>query len=367
MKSEANDNKAVGTEYGGRFGLVKRLSFRCRNYQVGLALLGCLQNSCFAGILFGWASIDRTLLAASSENGGANLTLQETTRIFSLSSSVAMISTLVMGGLILDKYGPRVCSMISHIIIGVGCVIFATASNFAQFAIGACLISLGGPGVQISVINFANLFPNNHFLALNILCGTICVSFAVLEFFNWLWEVSMGTISYSMMFGGLAVVSMVSMVASAIFYPDQSYEDTNHQSKANTETLKHHTPQEEYFEAATAHHYLIEQPIDSFLRSGSSADSNKELENRQSYKISKHALLYGEASMISLKDRPFRQQLFSGCYIRILLVFVVTSFLANFYIASFSTEVSTDPFFSRMNTTSREEQSHFQCSMSIHY
>jgi hypothetical protein len=41
-----------------------------------------------------------------------------------------------------------------------------------------------------------------------------------------------------------------------------------------------------------------------------------------------------------LKDQPFHKQIFSASFFRSSIVFLVTSFIANFYVASISTEVS---------------------------
>jgi MFS family permease len=66
-----------------------------------LALLAVLQNSLVGGLVYGWASIDRSLLVKD-----ANLTFNETTAIFSWACSVGMFSSLLMGP-ILDHYGRK--------------------------------------------------------------------------------------------------------------------------------------------------------------------------------------------------------------------------------------------------------------------
>jgi MFS family permease len=110
----------------------EKLLNESRRYAICLAILACVQNSLVGGLIFGWASIDRTLLAEF-------LTPNQTTRIFSWASFVAMVSTLVLGT-VHDMYGPRWCSIVSHVFIMFGCLLFAIASSFALLALASCLI-----------------------------------------------------------------------------------------------------------------------------------------------------------------------------------------------------------------------------------
>jgi hypothetical protein len=302
---------------------------------LGLAVLACMQNASIGGVLYGWASIDRTMLAASTADGGAALNLAETTRIFSWASSAALVSTIFLGGYVLDRYGPRICSIVSHVIIGSGCYLFSISTTFWHYAIAASLITMGGPGIQLSIINFANTFPHNQFLAMSILNGTICISFVMFTLFDWIW--SEFGVSFRTLFLGLCLVTTISMVATYRYYPDKSFEisSTVAADEKLTANSFESSQVEKYAEEITSHTHLIEQPLDSYLR-----DSKKDRFDRSvSYILSKKAIQNGNEEYISLKDRPFRNQIFSASYARLLLVFLVTSFFANFYIASFSTEV----------------------------
>jgi hypothetical protein len=56
--------------------------------------------------------------------------------------------------------------------------------------------------------------------------------------------------------------------------------------------------------------------------------------------VSKDALDIGKLELVKSKDRPFYKQLFSWMYLRILLVFIATSFQASFVVASLATELA---------------------------
>jgi nitrate/nitrite transporter NarK len=133
-----------------------------------LTLFACLQNALVGGIVFGWASIDRTMLAASHENGGANLTSDQTTMLFTYASSTAMLASLILGP-ILDAFGPRTCLAVSHVLVALGCGGFALSTAAWHFSLSVICIAFGGPGVGLSIIHNANLFPNNQFMVVSIL------------------------------------------------------------------------------------------------------------------------------------------------------------------------------------------------------
>lgn len=296
-------------------------------YRVALAFLACLQNSLVGGLLYGWASVI-PLLTADQSDGGAGLSLAETTQIFSWASSVGMIATLILGW-VLDRFGPRLCSVVSHALIAAGCQLFAASSEYQSFAIACCLVAFGGPGVQVSIVHLANLFPKNQFLMLSLLNGTISFSFAVLAAFDYIWEAHPGAVNFRQLFGGFSLVIVGSLIASYFCWPDVPFQPP---LKRGDSWEGPHTAEDDYIEALTAHQHLMEEPLDSYLRTSPSKIS-------MSMRISGKAIDGGFMEFISLKDQPFRKQLLSGTYLRALSCFVITCFLANFYVASISTEV----------------------------
>ena len=317
----------------------------------------------------GWASIDDTMLAASLEEGGAGLTRRETTVIFAYASSLSMVSALVLGFL-LDAYGPRVCSMVSSLIVALGCQVCASSHGFAGFAFGTCLIAFGGPGVTSSIVHISNLFPNNENLAMSCLCGSIVLSFSVYAVFDIMWQ-KYESITFRTLFGSYVLVLAASAAMAFWLYPDESYEqlkvdslgpegellmtpsestvfmmesesttDTvgttalganghTHGSVGGTEiprvTLKFEQQAMDgleihpHHDSPYAHPHLVEQPLDSHLR-----DGRKMYHKSMSYVMSEKALDDGHEELIGLKDQPFYNQLLSATFLRAMLVFVIT-------------------------------------------
>jgi len=303
----------------------ERFSLRRR---VGLAVLACLQNASVGGLIYGWVNIDRTLLG-----NGAGLSLTETTRIFSWASATSLAATLVLG-CVLDRMGPRLCSVAGQACILAGVFFFAVARGFAGFALATCLIAFGGPGIQLSIVHVANLFPQNQYLVLCGLNGCISVSVCVFAAFDWLYA-NAPNATVHVLFGSYLPVVLASLVASALVWPDRPYEPPP--APEHDRSWKP-TPEDVFVEAELAHQHLLEQPLDSYLRT----KSNPRFSRTDSYMMSEEAIEHGKEALISLKDQPFLKQLTSATYIRSVLVFVVTCFLANFYVASFSTEVRLD-------------------------
>ena len=302
-----------------------------------LASLGALQNGLVGGLIYGWASIDSTLLAAPMNEGGSGLSLRQTTDIFSWASSVGMLSSLLLG-YILDRLGPRFCSAVSHLFIASGSFLFAVAPafecRFALTALGACLMSFGGPGIQLSIVHLANLFPENKYFAMTCLNGTISISFIVFVLFDYIWARSGHTLGVPELFTTLGVVTSMLLVASFIYWPDAPFEIE--------EVILLELPHEKTLDYFDEPVHFIEQGLDTGLREG----DPRVLAKHESFVLSKKAQLSGNEALISLKDRPFLQQLYSPTYIRIFVLFVVTCFVANFYVASFSTEMVDCSFLS---------------------
>jgi Major Facilitator Superfamily len=309
-----------------------------------LVVLALVQNALFGGVLYGWASIDRSLLVASKEDGGAGLDPHQATHAFAVASAVSMLATLLLGA-VLDACGPRACSVMSHMAIAFGFAAFGAATSWQHYVVGASLMAFGGPGIQVSVVHISNLFPNRQFFVLSGLTGSMSLSFSVFSAFDYLWDKHAAEgMSVRHMFGGYAVLAIASLVASCVVWPDESFPPPPRELDLDGD--EHHVPtaEEEYAEAVTAHsHLVMEQPLQSYLRHNDEEQEEAEMSRllrKPSYLQSSNVLREGgDPNLVSLKDQPFSRQLASAQYLLPVLAFLVACFLANFYVASFSTEV----------------------------
>lgn len=126
-------------------------------------------------------------------------------------------------GIILDYYGPRICSLTSITLITIGCFLFgfSDATDRPYFIPALCMIALGGPGAQSAIIHLSNLFPSWKATTTAIITGSFQLSFIVFLIFDqlWLWK----NFSYSTLFFGYTVVCMLNGVISFFLWPDEPY------------------------------------------------------------------------------------------------------------------------------------------------
>jgi hypothetical protein len=190
-----------------------------------------------------------------------------------------------------------------------------------------------------------NLFPEQKFLVMSVINGSISLSFSVLALFEWLWD--RYGIGVHTLFGWYTIVVIASALTSWVVWPDRPFEgvdndsETTNMNNAVVLMSDHHTPEQDFVEAATKHLHLTEQPLDSLLRA-----TGQHLERSTSFIYSRKALAKGHSELVSLKDQTFWNQVRNGLYVRNLILFVATNFFATFYVASITTELSDGNYFS---------------------
>jgi MFS family permease len=310
------------------------------------AALAVVQNALLGGVLYGWTSIDRTLLVASPEEGGAGIDPQQATRIFSVASSASMLSALLLGAL-LDVAGPRACSVASHALVAAGFALFATlpsassssggsGGSFGRCAVAAVLLAFGGPGIQVSVVHVSNLFRHRQFLVLSAVTGSMSLSFSVFAVFDWLWQQYRNKgVSVDKLFGVYAGIVAASLIASWRVWPDEPFppQPRSEEIEGSGGGLPSLSAEEQYAEAVTGHHHVLpEHPHETC-----SIQESRVAGRDDTAPLVEAAKT--QDSRTSLHDQPFSRQLSSPPYLVSVVFLLVTCFLANFYIASFSTEV----------------------------
>ena len=343
------------------------------------------QNGLMGGLIFGWSSIDRTLLIASEEDGGAGVDPQTTIQIFGWASSAAMVSSFFLG-ILLDKFGPRVANCFSSLLVASGTHLLASSEHFAA---GCILFAFGGPGITASIIHISNLFPKTQNLIMSCCSGSIAISFSVFTVFDTLWH-RYEFATFHTLFGYYSILALVGAVGAFVVYPDEPYKEVEQDDDDDDDSNKNKVGQmkaprdEEKSEAerllgdnisptsvtATAslyvgsdgssplnvihehaqHHHPhihiqsapppdgahIEQPLNSYLR-------GKKYERNESFMVSAQAMESDnpeDKALISLKDQPFVKQLTSAAYIRASLLFYFCTFATNFYVSTLSTELA---------------------------
>ena len=142
--------------------------------------------------------------------------------MFVLANFCNFLGPLLLG-IVLDNYGPRMCSALSSILIALGFSLFAISDvvSFPMFIPGMCLIAFGGPGVQNSIIHLSNLFPSLKASATAIITGSFQLSFSVFFILDQLWVFDHW--NYRQLFFLYAGVCVLNTFLSLFFWPDQPY------------------------------------------------------------------------------------------------------------------------------------------------
>jgi MFS family permease len=337
------------------------------------------QNGLMGGLIFGWSSIDRTLLVASKQDGGAGVDPQVTVQIFAWASSAAMVSSFFLG-IVLDKLGPRVANCFSALLVAAGTRLLASTEHFAA---GCILFAFGGPGITASIIHISNLFPQTQNLIMSCCSGSIAISFSVFTVFDTLWH-RYEWATFHALFGYYSILALVGALAAFLVYPDEPYKEMEQDDDIiESKIIEKVGNKEEQEEKSETHHLLqnsptavtaslyvgsdregalsvihehthhhdphihiqtapptdgahIEQPLNSYLR-------GKKYERNVSFLVSAQAMQSDnpeDKELISLKDQPFIKQLSSAAYIRASLLFYFCTFATNFYVSTLSTELA---------------------------
>lgn len=333
--------------------------------RIGILVFALMQNALAGGLIFGWASIDGTLLISPESNGGAGVAPDKTTLVFSWASSLAMVSSFFLG-IVLDMFGPRVCSVLCLSSIAIGCRLLAASHTFTQFSIGACAVAFGGPGICGSIMHIANLFPSTQNLVMGLLSGSIAISFSVFSVFDIMWH-KYDFATFHTLFGYYSWLAAALALVGFLLYPDEPYKEKNSDepeegmeqrvsdiapliqksySMSSPRTVLYnpdltvihehdqHHDSHVHIQSSATPSLKIEQPMNSYLRLKGKTESFRE---------SAEALRTGDpdaAVMISLKDQPFFKQLFSAAYFRSSILFWLCTFVTNFFVTTLSTELA---------------------------
>eukprot|EP00599_Poterioochromonas_sp_BG-1_P011556 CAMPEP_0173159856 /NCGR_PEP_ID=MMETSP1105-20130129/17406_1 /TAXON_ID=2985 /ORGANISM="Ochromonas sp., Strain BG-1" /LENGTH=358 /DNA_ID=CAMNT_0014078465 /DNA_START=187 /DNA_END=1260 /DNA_ORIENTATION=- len=299
------------------------------------------------GILFGWASISGGLLASPTSVGGAGLSADYIQMMFVIATFFSFLGPLSLG-IILDYYGPRVCSLTSIGLITTGCFLFGMSDSVHRpyFIPALCLIALGGPGAQSAIIHLSNLFPSWKATTTAIITGSFQLSFIVFLVFDqlWLWK----NISYSSLFLGYTVICMLNGVVSFFLWPDEPYsfqeqlaEIEEEEGGTDEEISIGHIRLPSVFIHHSDNQKLPGKPLKPMnikssteKSTGSSSQMSKEslreLNNASPTKLPNN---------LALKDSSLLEQVKSSEFLRLVGFFLVNSFWVNFYIGSFDVQI----------------------------
>lgn len=129
-------------------------------------------------------------------------------------------------GVILDKYGPRICCYIGSFFLLAGSILLAFANTMSlldAYVVGYMCLAFGGPFIFISSFQLSNAFPSNSGLILAILTGAFDSSTGVYLIYRIIYDESNGRFHPKEFFLLYIIVPVFIFVASITIMPKNSY------------------------------------------------------------------------------------------------------------------------------------------------
>lgn len=144
---------------------------------------------------------------------------------FNIASVTTNISALLVGA-ILDRYGPRICGLISSglLLFGSLCMAFAAGLPFDAYIAGHFLLALGGTFIFVPSFHLSNAFPQVQGLILALITGAFDASAAVFLVFRLLYESTNGAFGLKQFFLVYLAVPAFVFVCELTLMPATSYE-----------------------------------------------------------------------------------------------------------------------------------------------
>ncbi len=142
--------------------------------------------------------------------------------------TTAAVATNVVAlpvGTILDKYGPRVSGIIGSILLAIGAILlaFATQLPFDAYIPGYLFLALGGPFVFIPSFQLSNTFPQHSGLILALLTGAFDSSSAIFLFYRLIYSASHETFTPQEFFLIYLIVPIFIFLVQIFIMPANSY------------------------------------------------------------------------------------------------------------------------------------------------
>lgn len=231
----------VGGEWEGRPGEQQpqipigafEVSKTKRILQVFIAVIYCLLA---AGVVFGFAAIKPVLIdqgvyrdrcTREELRDGVWVCYEQELRL-NLMFTIAAVSTNVCAlpvGTILDRFGPRIASLVGVLFITIGALSLAFAADlpFDAWIPGYLFLAIGGPFVFISSFQLSNTFPKHSGLILALLTGAFDTSSAVFLAYRLIYQGSDASFTPKKFFLLYLIVPVYILIAQLVIMPAQSY------------------------------------------------------------------------------------------------------------------------------------------------
>lgn len=232
-------------------------------------------------------------------------------------------------GTLLDRYGPRISGIIGSILLTIGTLLmaFATQLPFDAYIPGYLFLALGGPFVFISSFQLSNTFPQHSGLILALLTGAFDSSSAIFLFYRLIYSASHGSFTPKKFFLIYLIVPIFIIVVQIFVMPANSYKTVGELINQAEERTEENDPDSEDAVRRRQHRESVVSETTSLL--GKSA-TKQQTEEEKKKKISG---VWG-----ALHGRSAVQQIMTLWFIFIALFTVVQMTRINYFVATIRTQ-----------------------------
>ncbi|KAK3615973.1 hypothetical protein LTR56_026266 [Elasticomyces elasticus] len=314
-----------------------------RILQVAVAVVYCLLA---AGIVFGYAAIKPVLVeegvyrdkcTQDELDEGVWVCYEQELRL-NLMFTTAAVSTNVAAlpiGTVLDRYGPRIASMVGCVFLTIGALFFAFAENipFDAYIPAYLFLALGGPFVFISSFQLSNTFPQHSGLILALLTGAFDTSSAIFLMYRLIYQKTNGWFTPKKFFLLYLIVPAFILVVQLFIMPKDSYKTVGELVKAvesDDQAAEDEIEDEEQRTRRREHRESAASEVTTLL-GAKGADKQQAAEEAKAEKSGVWGALHGQTAL---------QQIKSPWFVLITLFTVVQMLRINYFVATVRTQAT---------------------------
>ena len=230
-------------------------------------------------------------------------------------------------GTVLDRYGPRISGIIGSILLTIGALLmaFATDLPFDAYIPGYLFLALGGPFVFISSFQLSNTFPRNSGLILALLTGAFDSSSAIFLFYRLIYSASDESFTPRKFFLVYLVVPIFILIVQIFIMPANSYKTVGELITQSEERTRE-TGSEDTASRGQHRESVISETTSLLSKSA----TNQQTEEDKKKEISG---VWG-----ALHGRSALQQIMTPWFIFIALFTVVQMTRINYFVATVRTQ-----------------------------
>ena len=242
-------------------------------------------------------------------------------------------------GTILDRYGPRISSLIGCFLLTIGTLLMAFAAQlpFDAYIPGYLFLALGGPFVFIASFQLSNTFPRHSGLILALLTGAFDSSSAVFLFYRLIYTTTNGSFSPQKFFLIYLIVPFIILVAQIFVMPANSYKTVGELVSQAEEPASANEPtgygstdtgrSNQDFEQRRKHRQSVSSEVTSLL--GKSGNQQQQQEERKKKISGVWGVLHGCSAL---------QQIKTPWFWLIALFTIVQMTRINYFVATVTTQ-----------------------------